>query len=220
MPCRVDTQVWCRVPSYILGRLLHVHAMGLMSVCGAVKQDEESQSRSMLVSDGAESLVGQPESPSLALSIPPKQLLSPGTEVLHRPRLDFSCGTSCQPSYTVISNSVKMHAGHLPFHPIRRPCASMQILTPLHGSTHGVVPLLLQSSCTLQGVRNKEAPETSANVAPKVAPTLKERLAEALREIERLQTALEEANQQQEWVLGNVVKISEAEKEELTRALQ
>ncbi len=73
---------------------------------------------------------------------------------------------------------------------------------------------------TMQGVHNKEAPETSANVAPKEAPTLKERLAEALREIERLQAALEEANQQQEWVLGNVVKISEAEKEELSRALQ
>lgn len=50
--------------------------------------------------------------------------------------------------------------------------------------------------------------------------TLKTRLAEALREIERLQAALEEANQQQEWVLGNVVKNSEAEKEELTKALQ
>ena len=56
--------------------------------------------------------------------------------------------------------------------------------------------------------------------SPKAVPLLKERLAEALREIERLRAALEEANQQQEWVLGNVVKNSEAEKEELTRALQ
>ncbi|BDA44405.1 hypothetical protein COCOBI_05-5890 [Coccomyxa sp. Obi] len=111
---------------------------------------EVSRSRSRAVSDGAESLVGQPQSPSLALSIPAKQLLSPET----------------------------------------------------------------------QGVGDKEAPEMSTNAGPKAAPTVKERLAEALREIERLQAALEDANQQQEWVLGNVVKIREAEKEELTRALQ
>lgn len=94
---------------------------------------------------------------------------------------------------------LNVQVGHLPFVP-----------------SGVLVHWYAQSSCTLQGVRDQEAPETS----PKAGPTLKERLAEALREIERLQAALEEANQQQEWVLGNVVKISEAEKEELTRALQ
>lgn len=69
-----------------------MHAVGLMSVCWAAMQDEESWSRARGLSDGAESLVGQAESPSLALSIPAKQLLSPETEVLHWPCLQFPCG--------------------------------------------------------------------------------------------------------------------------------
>ncbi|KAK9915512.1 hypothetical protein WJX75_000090 [Coccomyxa subellipsoidea] len=68
--------------------------------------------------------------------------------------------------------------------------------------------------------KEEEASSGSPVSSLKTAASLKDRLAEALREIERLRAALEEANQQQEWVLGNVVKNSEAEKEELSRALQ
>ncbi len=49
---------------------------------------------------------------------------------------------------------------------------------------------------------------------------MKERLEEAQREIERLKRALDEGRAQQEWMLGNVVRSTAAQKEELTNALQ
>ena len=49
---------------------------------------------------------------------------------------------------------------------------------------------------------------------------MKQRLEEAQREIERLMRALEEGRAQQEWMLGNVLKSTAAQKEELTSALR
>lgn len=64
-------------------------------------------------------------------------------------------------------------------------------------------------------------PEISPKVTPEpAAPGMKERLEEAQREIERLKRALKDGTEQQEWMLGNVVKSTAAEKEELTNALQ
>jgi hypothetical protein len=67
-----------------------------------------------------------------------------------------------------------------------------------------------------------DTPEISPKVTPADGgmPSLQERLWEAQREIARLRTALEDANQQQEWALASIVKANEAEKEELTNALQ
>jgi hypothetical protein len=95
------------------------------------------------------------------------------------------------------------------------------------GSDIGTFESLLRWHCDewshlfiAQDPKEEEASSGSPVSSLKTAASLKDRLAEALREIERLRAALEEANQQQEWVLGNVVKNSEAEKEELSRALQ
>ena len=65
-----------------------------------------------------------------------------------------------------------------------------------------------------------ETPKASAKLAGEAASGMKERLEEAQREIERLKRALEEGQAQQEWMLGNVVKSTAAQKEELTSALQ
>lgn len=64
------------------------------------------------------------------------------------------------------------------------------------------------------------SPKVTKTATATSTPTLQERLWEAQREIARLQTALEDANQQQEWALASVVKANEAEKEELVKALQ
>lgn len=65
-----------------------------------------------------------------------------------------------------------------------------------------------------------ETPEISPKLPSGAAPGMKERLEEAQKEIERLRRALEEGTAQQEWMLGNVVKSTAAEKQELTHALQ
>ena len=70
----------------------------------------------------------------------------------------------------------------------------------------------------LQGTATPEGP--SSKLASEAAPGMKERLEEAQREIERLKRALDEGRAQQEWMLGNVVKSTAAQKEELTNALQ
>jgi hypothetical protein len=71
----------------------------------------------------------------------------------------------------------------------------------------------------MQDVEHVDTSEISPKPAAGPA-TLQQRLEEALSEIMRLQSALEEANQQQEWALASVVKANEAEKEELSQALE
>ena len=65
-----------------------------------------------------------------------------------------------------------------------------------------------------------ETPEISPKLSSGAAPGMKERLEEPQKEIERLRRSLEEGTAQQEWMLGNVVKSTAAEKQELTTALQ
>jgi len=69
-------------------------------------------------------------------------------------------------------------------------------------------------------VQGSAIPRTSSNAPSEAAPGMKERLEEAQREIERLKRALKDGTAHQEWMLGNVVKSTAAEKEELTNALQ
>ena len=72
----------------------------------------------------------------------------------------------------------------------------------------------------IAALQGATTPEDTSKLASEAAPGMKERLEEAQREIERLKRALEEGRAQQEWMLGNVVKRTAAQKEELTNALQ
>ena len=81
---------------------------------------------------------------------------------------------------------------------------------------------LLCMECTKRSWRLQavKTPEITPKVSSGAAPVMKERLEEAQKEIERLRRALEEGTAQQEWMLGNVVQSTAAEKQELTHALQ
>ena len=69
----------------------------------------------------------------------------------------------------------------------------------------------------LQGTATPAASSTGTSEA---SSSMKQRLEEAQREIERLMRALEEGRAQQECMLGNVLKSTAAQKAELTSALQ